>query len=401
MNSEKIKAENENTILSSVWLKAAVVGGLWASIEIIIGSFFHNLRIPFAGSILAANGTILMIAFYQMWPVKGLIWRAGLIAALMKSISPSAVILGPMVGILSEAFIIEFFIRFFGNNIVSLSIAGSLSVSSALIHKVFSLLLLYGFNIVKIYVNIFHFFTKQIKIEETSPWILVFIAAIVYILMGIISAFVGLIIGSKASNQEIRKNEFSLDQNINNNILIVNKDQQFSLLYFFFHIVIIPAGFLLLNYTELLYSAIPIIGYTVFCLLKYKRSLRRLKKPFFWIQLFILTFLAGIFWNGFNSGNSIFDLSGLVIGLEMNIRAIFVVIAFSSFGVELRNPIIKDYLFKKGFDKIYKALGLSFSALPVMIEAMPNPKYFLLHPFESFSNMMIHAREWLKVFEKA
>lgn len=401
MNSEKIKAENENTILSSVWLKAAVVGGLWASIEIIIGSFFHNLRIPFAGSILAANGTILMIAFYQMWPVKGLIWRAGLIAALMKSISPSAVILGPMVGILSEAFIIEFFIRFFGNNIVSLSIAGSLSVSSALIHKVFSLLLLYGFNIVKIYVNIFHFFTKQIKIEETSPWILVFIAAIVYILMGIISAFVGLIIGSKASNQEIRKNEFSLDQNINNNILIVNKDQQFSLLYFFFHIVIIPAGLILLNYTELLYSAIPIIGYTVFCLLKYKRSLRRLKKPFFWIQLFILTFLAGIFWNGFNSGNSIFDLSGLVIGLEMNIRAIFVVIAFSSFGVELRNPIIKDYLFKKGFDKIYKALGLSFSALPVMIEAMPNPKYFLLHPFESFSNMMIHAREWLKVFEKA
>lgn len=221
--------------------------------------------------------------------------------------------------------------------------------------------------------------------------------------MGIISAFVGLIIGSKAINQEIRKNEFSLDRNNNNNnnILIVNKDQQFSLLYFFFHIVIIPAGFLLLNYTELLYSAIPIIGYTVFCLLKYKRSLRRLKKPFFWIQLFILTFLAGIFWNGFNSGNSFFDLSGLVIGLEMNIRAIFVVIAFSSFGVELRNPIIKDYLFKKGFDKIYKALGLSFSALPVMIEAMPNPKYFLLHPFESFSNMMIHAREWLKVFEKA
>ena len=78
--------------LQPIWLKAAVLGGLWASIEIIIGSFFHNLRLPFAGTILAANATILMVAFYQMWPEKGLIWRAGLIAALMKSISPSAII---------------------------------------------------------------------------------------------------------------------------------------------------------------------------------------------------------------------------------------------------------------------------------------------------------------------
>ena len=83
----------------------------------------------------------------------------------------------------------------------------------------------------------------------------------------------------------------------------------------------------------------------------------------------------------------------------MNIRAVFVVIAFSSFGVELRNPVIRDFLFKKGFDKIYSALGLSFSALPVMIEAMPKPQFFLQHPVKSFSNMMIHAREWLGVFD--
>ena len=109
--------------------------------------------------------------------------------------------------------------------------------------------------------------------------------------------------------------------------------------------------------------------------------------------------MAAIFWNGFNSSGSFFDTEGLLIGFEMNIRAIFVVIAFSSFGVELRNPVIRDYLFKKGFSKIYLALGLSFTALPVMIEAMPRPKYFLRHPIKSFSNMMIYAREWLGVFE--
>lgn len=149
-----IKQAKQKTTIESVWLKAAVAGGLWASVEIIIGSFFHNLQIPFAGPILAANGTILMIAFYQVWQQKGLIWRAGLICALMKSVSPSAIILGPMIGILSEALIIETAIRLMGNNLVALSIGGALSVSTAFIHKVVGLLILYGLNIVKIYVNI-------------------------------------------------------------------------------------------------------------------------------------------------------------------------------------------------------------------------------------------------------
>jgi len=38
--------------VSEAWLRASVIGSLWASVEIILGSFFHNIRIPFAGTIL-------------------------------------------------------------------------------------------------------------------------------------------------------------------------------------------------------------------------------------------------------------------------------------------------------------------------------------------------------------
>lgn len=72
--------------VDTTWAKAAVLGGLWASFEIVIGSFLHNMHIPFSGSFLTFIATIFMIAFYQLWPEKGLIWRAGLICALMKSI---------------------------------------------------------------------------------------------------------------------------------------------------------------------------------------------------------------------------------------------------------------------------------------------------------------------------
>ncbi|MCB2219640.1 MAG: hypothetical protein KQI35_04530 [Bacteroidetes bacterium] len=385
--------------LKPVWLKAAVLGGLWASVEIIIGSFFHNLRLPFGGTILAANGTILMIAFYQMWPEKGLIWRAGLIAALMKSVSPSAVILGPMIGIMSEALIVEFFIRIFGNNLISLSIAGALSVSSALLHKVASLIILYGLNIVRLYVDIFNWLAKQIKIENPDPWMLVTIVTAVYLILGTGSAIIGFLIGRKSGSSKLQMQGFSPEKLDKENIFAIDPDQHFSTLLFVMHILLIPAGLLLLNFMELVYGLVIIGLYSSFCILYYRKTLRRLKKPAFWWQLVLLTFLAGIFWNGVKENGVLFATEGLLIGLEMNLRAFFVVIAFSAFSVELRNPGIRDFLFSKGFDKIYAALGLSFTALPVMIEAMPSPQKLLRHPIQSFSKMMIHAREWLEVFE--
>ena len=395
-----IKQAKQKTTIESVWLKAAVAGGLWASVEIIIGSFFHNLQIPFAGPILAANGTILMIAFYQVWQQKGLIWRAGLICALMKSVSPSAIILGPMIGILSEALIIETAIRLMGNNLVALSIGGALSVSVAFIHKVVGLLILYGLNIVKIYVNIFHFAANQIKIENANPWILIFAVIAVYVVLGFAAALTGFYIGKRSKKLKYELQGYKIEKLKTDNIFILNKEQKFSISLFFLHLILLPAGLLFLNYFSLKYAIIFIVVYSALNIIKYGKSLRRLKKPVFWLHLFILTFLAAIFWNGFNSSGTFFNIQGLLIGIEMNARAIFVVIAFSSFSVELRNPVIKDFLFRRGFNKIYIALGLSFNALPVMIDAMPRPKYFLRHPVDSFSKMIAHADEWLGIFNR-
>jgi len=386
--------------LDTIWLKASVLGGLWASVEIIIGSFFHNLRLPFAGTILAANATVLMISFYQMWPVKGLIWRAGLIAALMKSVSPSAVIFGPMIGIMTEALIIEFFIRIFGNNLVSLIVAGALAVSSALIHKIASLLILYGFNIVNILLDIYHFLVRQIKIVKADPITLIIIAAAIYVAFGTLAAVTGYIIGNKTKKADLSDHGFKPESPGRGKIFAINPEQSFSVWWFFGHFLAIPTGLMIMNIYSLIFSVPLLIAYTVITLSRYKRSLRRLLKPVFWVQLIIILFLASVNWKGLTSGGSVFELTGLKLGLEMVMRAIFVVVAFSSLSVEMRNPAIRDALFRKGFDKIYLSVGLSFSALPVMIQNLPGAKYFLTHPMSSFSKMMVQANEWLKIFEK-
>jgi len=73
----------------------------------VLGSFLHNLKVPFSGNILTAIGIIILISVSYIWKEKGLFWRAGLICAIMKTMSPSAVIFGPMIAIFSEAMLLE------------------------------------------------------------------------------------------------------------------------------------------------------------------------------------------------------------------------------------------------------------------------------------------------------
>src|SRR5450759_411022 len=151
--------------LNSIWLKASVIGSIWASIEIVLGSFIHNLKIPLSGMVLSFISVWLLISFLQVWKENGLVWRAGVICALMKSISPSAIILGPMIGILTEAVLIELFIFFFGKNLVGYLIGGAFAVLSTILHKLVSLLILYGFDFIKILSDLYQFAVKQIDLR--------------------------------------------------------------------------------------------------------------------------------------------------------------------------------------------------------------------------------------------
>lgn len=385
--------------LDSIWLKAAIAGGLWASVEIIAGSFLHNIRIPFAGSILASLGVIIVIAFYQLWPEKGLIWRAGLICALMKSVSPSAIILGPMTGIFLEALVIELAIYIFGNNVFGYITGGILSLLSALVHKAFSLLLLFGFNIVKIYVNIYYYAAKQVSIENVDPRLLIFLFLLIYVIIGAISALTGYYIGKHSKIEKSVRHTKQIPPAAPYSFFPVNENQKFSGFLIVFHIIMIPSCLLLLHQINIIISLSIVITYISICIFYYRHILYRLKKPFFWFQLLFITLLAVLFWKNPDDENTGQKFYGLLVGLEMNIRAVLVVVGFSSFSVELRNPVVKSIIYKKGFQKPYQALSLAFSILPSMIAQLSKPGKFFTHPFKAVGNLILYAEDLLTVLE--
>jgi nucleoside-triphosphatase THEP1 len=353
--------------LSEIWLKASVLGSIWASVEIILGSFLHNLKIPISGMVLSFISVWLLISFLQIWKENGLVIRAGLICALMKSISPSAVILGPMIGIMTEALLVELFILLFGKNIIGYIFAGAFAVLSALIQKVVSLLIMYGFDFLKILTDLYHFAVKQIGLSTLSPVTLLIVITSIYLLLGIAGALAGYFSGYRHKINRIQgAGEDELELKVIKTFEGQTPGQSYSILLLLLNILFIVLILFLLNQNYNTAALATGVSYIGFCLIKYRNSLKRLKKITFWLSFIIITFAAAFLWNGFSQG-AFFSMDGLIIGLKMNARAVIIIIGFAGISAELKNPLIRSVLYDKGFGSLYQSLNLAFSALPFII----------------------------------
>ncbi len=389
----------QNKTRNDIWQKAAIAGGLWASVEIIVGSFLHNLRIPFSGSILAFFGVMLMVSFSRLWPEKGLIWRAGLICALLKSVSPSAVILGPMTGIFAEALLLQLFVNLFGQNPLGYVMGGIFSLMSALFHKVISLLIMYGPDLFKIYLNLYYFAAKQVRIEQANPWTLITILLVAYLIFGTMAAILGYFIGKKPSGS------IPPDELPDEDLILPVPDSSaspagyHSVYMLLLHLLSIPVCLYLINKENLHPGLIVPLLYCILIVFLYSKYIRRLQKPFFWLQFIIILLLSFLFWSNPGTTPALSEWQGLWVGLQLNFRAIVVIFGFTALSVELKNPRIQEYLMKHGFKNIYWSLNLAFSILPVMMKYITRGRYFFLHPVSSLSMALNKADQWLQTIQ--
>ena len=155
---------------------------------------------------------------------------------------------------------------------------------------------------------------------------------------------------------------------------------------------------MLLNSRFLLPAIIFTILYIGICILYYRQSLNRLKKPAIWIQFALITLISAFLWNKITR-ESIFEVDGMLAGLKMIWRAIIVIIGFAAISVEMKNPLIKTVLYKRGFASLYQSLSLSFSALPSIISQIPSAKELFSNHRISFGTLFRTAESLLPVFE--
>jgi nucleoside-triphosphatase THEP1 len=90
-------------------------------------------------------------------------------------------------------------------------------------------------------------------------------------------------------------------------------------------------------------------------------------RPRFWIQLILLTLLSAVLLESVATGHW-FDRSGFEAGILMNLRAFLLLTAFTAISTELKNPLVKALVFRRGFANLYKSVSLAFSVLPGIVE---------------------------------
>jgi hypothetical protein len=91
----------------------AVFGALWGVVEISLGSVLHAIKIPLTGLTLTALGLLVALIGRLFVPKRGSTFFIGVIATLLKLFSIGNIIIGPMIGILTEALVAELILDIF------------------------------------------------------------------------------------------------------------------------------------------------------------------------------------------------------------------------------------------------------------------------------------------------
>lgn len=374
--------------LSDKWIKASILGTIWAASEIVLGSFLHNLRIPFSGNILTAIGIIILVSASFKWKEKGILWRAGVICALLKTMSPSAVIFGPMIAIMSEAILLELATRILGKTIPGFIIGSILAMSWNLFQKVFKLIIFYGNNIIDVYTNLMVYAKQQMGLQFDAVWTPLLLLLVIQILFGTTSALIGIRTGRETFNNprafqnKTESEETKYSKQLNN--------FTYSILWMFINLFLMIGALVFIGRINFGIWVVLVISISTIWALRYKRALKQLVRPSLWIFFVAITMITALAFTRLQSESKTFT-DALFIGIEMNLRAIILLIGFTVLGTELYNPKIRNYFAKSYFKQLPIALQLSLESLPIMIANTPDLKTIVKNPTSFVHQIMSFA----------
>lgn len=152
------------------WPYVAAFGALWGAAEVTLGSFLHTLRMPFTGVLLASAGACLLVAQRQVLPRRGAALATGVVAALCKSMSPGGAILGPMLGILAEALLVELALMPAPRSVVAAVLAGALAATWAAFQKLVMQILFYGGSVIDLYMSLLRQTAAVLGVPGDAGW---------------------------------------------------------------------------------------------------------------------------------------------------------------------------------------------------------------------------------------
>jgi hypothetical protein len=166
----------------------AVFGALWGLVEISLGSVLKTLNVPLSGVVLSAIGLTVALTGRVFVPRRGSTLFIGVIAMLLKLFSLGGVIVGPMVGIITEALVAEIVLSLAGRpRRVASTLAGALGVAWVLLQPFVTGPLLFGRTLFTVWLDLLDRGKQLLGLAPSAAvWIVLGLLAIHLVIGGLV-----------------------------------------------------------------------------------------------------------------------------------------------------------------------------------------------------------------------
>ncbi len=170
----------------------AVFGALWGLVEISLGSVLKTLNIPMSGAVLAAIGLAVALIGRAFVPQRGSTLFIGAIAMLLKLFSLGGAVLGPMVGILTEALVAEIVLSMGGQpRRMSFILAGAFGVAWVLLQPFVTGPLLFGRTVLVVWLDLLDRGGRLLGLQPTAAIWIVLALLVIHLAVGGLAGWMG------------------------------------------------------------------------------------------------------------------------------------------------------------------------------------------------------------------
>ncbi|MCA9958724.1 MAG: hypothetical protein R3E31_19575 [Chloroflexota bacterium] len=169
----------------------AVFGTLWGIAEMSLGTVLKSLNIPMSGLVLSTIGLTVAMIGRVFVPKRGATLFVGVIAMLLKLFSLGGVVLGPMIGIISEALLAELVLSLGGKPRRALFvIAGAVGTLWPLIQPFITGPLLFGQSLFTTWLNLLDTGSRLMGIGTDAIFVILLGMIAVHLLIGIVAGVI-------------------------------------------------------------------------------------------------------------------------------------------------------------------------------------------------------------------
>jgi hypothetical protein len=163
----------------------AVFGALWGLVEISLGSVLHAINLPLTGMTLSIIGVMVASIGRLFVPRRGSTIFIGVIAMVLKLFSIGNILIGPMVGIFTEALIAELILDAFPKPSMAAFISACAGAALWTIVQPFVTgILLFGRNLLVVWLDLLDMGSRLFGLPSQAAFGIALALVILHLIVG-------------------------------------------------------------------------------------------------------------------------------------------------------------------------------------------------------------------------